>query len=108
MIVGFIIIAAMAMEGSGRSTNGSSTPSGTKLQHGLDDTMLDMIRLHRLDRRCPRRESPPELKGRDHRLLVVPKDPTGDGRNLLISPERAPCSRMERVRRPSGSGSMAR
>ena len=44
MIVGFIIIAAMAMEGFWEIYEWLfDTFLGTKLQHGLDDTMLDMI-----------------------------------------------------------------
>lgn len=44
MIVGFIIIAAMAMEGFWEIYEWTfDTILGTNLQHGLDDTMLDMI-----------------------------------------------------------------
>lgn len=44
MIVGFIIIAAMAMEGFWEIYEWLfDTFLGTNLQHGLDDTMLDMI-----------------------------------------------------------------
>ncbi len=44
MIVGFIIIAAMAMEGFWEIYEWVfDTFLGTNLQHGLDDTMLDMI-----------------------------------------------------------------
>ncbi|MCE5338770.1 MAG: hypothetical protein LLF90_08815 [Methanomicrobiaceae archaeon] len=44
MIVGFIIIAAMAMEGFWEIYEWIfDTFLGTTLQHGLDDTMLDMI-----------------------------------------------------------------
>jgi uncharacterized membrane protein YjdF len=44
MIVGFIIIAAMAMEGFWEIYEWLfDTFLGTTLQHGLDDTMLDMI-----------------------------------------------------------------
>ncbi len=44
MIVGFIIISAMAMEGFWEIYEWVfDTFLGTNLQHGLDDTMLDMI-----------------------------------------------------------------
>lgn len=44
MIVGFIIITAMAMEGFWEIYEWTfDTFLGTNLQHGLDDTMLDMI-----------------------------------------------------------------
>jgi hypothetical protein len=44
MIVGFVIIAAMAMEGFWEIYEWLfDTLLGTNLQHGLDDTMLDMI-----------------------------------------------------------------
>jgi len=44
MIVGFIIITAMAMEGFWEIYEWLfDTFLGTNLQHGLDDTMLDMI-----------------------------------------------------------------
>jgi len=44
MIVGFIIITAMAMEGFWEIYEWIfDTFLGTNLQHGLDDTMLDMI-----------------------------------------------------------------
>ncbi|HOI59368.1 MULTISPECIES: hypothetical protein [unclassified Methanoculleus] len=44
MIVGFIVIAAMAMEGFWEIYEWLfDTFLGTNLQHGLDDTMLDMI-----------------------------------------------------------------
>ncbi|MDD3858262.1 MAG: hypothetical protein PHP43_09480 [Methanoculleus sp.] len=44
MIVGFIVIAAMAMEGFWEIYEWTfDTVLGTNLQHGLDDTMLDMI-----------------------------------------------------------------
>jgi len=44
MIVGFIIMAAMAMEGFWEIYEWLfDTFLGTTLQHGLDDTMLDMI-----------------------------------------------------------------
>lgn len=44
MIVGFIVIAAMAMEGFWEIYEWLfDTFLGTTLQHGLDDTMLDMI-----------------------------------------------------------------
>lgn len=44
MIVGFVVIAAMAMEGFWEIYEWLfDTFLGTDLQHGLDDTMLDMI-----------------------------------------------------------------
>lgn len=44
MIVGFVVIAAMAMEGFWEIYEWLfDTFLGTNLQHGLDDTMLDMI-----------------------------------------------------------------
>jgi len=44
MIIGFVIIAAMAMEGFWEIYEWLfDTFLGTKLQYGLDDTMLDMI-----------------------------------------------------------------
>ena len=82
MIVGFIIIAAMAMEGFWEIYEWLfDTFLGTNLQHGLDDTMLDMIFVligsiivALAGNRHLSRFSKEEITER----LVVPKDPPAE------------------------------
>ncbi|KLK88621.1 hypothetical protein SZ63_06400 [Methanoculleus sediminis] len=82
MIVGFVVIAAMAMEGFWEIYEWLfDTFLGTNLQHGLDDTMLDMIFVligaivvALAGNRYLSRFSKEEITGR----LVIPKEPRAE------------------------------
>ena len=92
MIVGFIIIFAMAMEGFWEIYEWLfDTFLGTNLQHGLDDTMLDMISSSSGSHRCTHRGTSEFSK---ELIKAGPKEPrTSDGRT---SPGREPLAAIYR------------